>query len=184
MLSDTHSILISGDDARDLARDQFNKKLFRTKIQMDIKFAQAAQFQGNYRLALTKLDQTQSILKSQSQHVNDLKIVWNHCYLRTHLSRAKFVNDPLEALNIFFNASTLKQIVKFDSNDEFLINSELHFTHQLLHSDFTKFLIDAFIACDSKDSQFFTQSILNDTKKCSQLKAYLSVDELKNIEQV
>lgn len=169
-LSATHSILV--DDTRDSAREKFNKKINRTRILMDIKFAQAAQFQGNYKLALNKLEQTQSILKSQSQHIIDLKITWNHCYLRTHLARAKFTNDTNESLQIFFNAAALKQIVKYDRNDEFILRKDLFQNQQILHADFTKFLIDSFITCENGDSDFFNR-IKNDTKKRTQLNDYI-----------
>jgi len=183
ILSDTRSMLMDIDEDHDSARENFNKKINRTKILMNINFSQAAQFQGNFKLALNKLDQTQSILKSRSQHLTDLKIIWSHCYLRTHLARAKFSNDPTESLNIFLNATCLKQIIKYDKNDEFLIRKNLSHDHQKLHAEFTKYLIDTLIGCESKEPLYF-EKMQKDQKKWNQLIDYIQVTQLNSLEEV
>ena len=88
---------------------------------MRIKFAQAAQIQGNYRLALGKLQQTRHVIKNQSLPgmLADLQLIWMHCYLNTHLARAKMINSPDESLYMLFVAILLNEIVKYDSREEF-----------------------------------------------------------------
>jgi len=53
---ENNSILVNNE--QNLAGEHFEKKMKRINFIINIKFAQAAQFQGNYKLALNKLEQT------------------------------------------------------------------------------------------------------------------------------
>ncbi len=179
---DNNSILVNND--QNLAGEHFEKKMKRINFIMNIKFAQAAQFQGNYKLALNKLEQTQVILKNESHQIADLKIIWNHCYLKTHLARAKFAsNDSNKALEIFFKATNLKQIVKYENKNELLMRKELHQENQILHSEFCKFLIDSFMASHNNNTNYF-DGLKNDAKQHKQLTEYLKINELNDLKQV
>lgn len=159
---------------------------------MRIKFAEAAQIQGNYKLALGKLQQTRHVIKSQSRQHADLQLTWMHCYLSTHLARAKMVNSPDESLNMFFGAIVLKEIVKYDASDEFAHNPSLLQAHCLLHSSFSRFLIDSFLNVanaapsnsPSQPSQGFYAKLNSDDKKRTQLADYIKSNDVSNIEQV
>ena len=59
-------------------KKRMRQKLEKNKLLMKIKFAEAAQFQGNSKLALNKLQQTRFILKEHSKDVAGLKINWMH----------------------------------------------------------------------------------------------------------
>ena len=152
---------------------------------MRIKFAQAAQIQGNHKLALSKLQQTNIILKSQSRHLADLQLIWMHCYLNTHLARCKQVNNVEEGLNMFMNAIVLREILKYDSNDEFTTRDDLFQEQQILHANFSRFLINSFIdiSNENESCQLFDK-IKNDEKKKSQLLDYIKTDDISNLEEV
>jgi hypothetical protein len=89
-----------------------------------------------------------------------------HCYLWTHLARAKFATKPEESLNIFLGASCLKEIVKHDHNSILLANKHLQHEQQLLHAKFATFLIDAFLALDSAKSNYFAELMESDQQSC------------------
>lgn len=125
---------------------------------------------GNYRLALNKLQQTKTINKNESTHLRGLQINWMHCYLKTHLARSKFVNTSDERLNIFFGAQCLKELAKYDHNEELLIRKELKQEQQLLHGDFCQFLIKNLIG----SGDYFDQ--INE-KKMTQLCDFIKVEK-------
>lgn len=158
---------------------------------MKIKFAQAAQIQGNHKLALNKLQQTRSILKSQSRHLADLQITWMHCYLNTHLARCKQVNNLDESLNMFLGAIVLREILKYDSSEEFSNRSDLFDEQQILHANFSRFLIDSFFNLknqnqseDKNEEISFFNKIKNDDKKKNQLLDYIKTSDITNFEEV
>jgi len=178
-MSDNQTILTSVNLDLDLAKENFKKKRTRINFIMNIKFAQAAQFQGNYKLALNKLEQSKIILK---KNIADLKIIWNHCYLKTHLARAKFnSNDSNKSLDIFFKAKNLKQIVSFENKDQFLLRKDFHQENQLLHSEFCKFLIDSFMASQNNDTNYFDDLTEHTIKQRNQLAEYLNVKEANDL---
>ncbi len=152
------------------------KKIEKSKVLMKISFAQAAQYQGNFRLALSKLQQTRSIIKSQQSHFADLQIVWMQCYLGTHLARSKSVNNPEEALNMFLNAATLKEILKYDDCKEYSTRKDLYQKHQILHAHFCKFLIDSLI----RVPDYYEKA---DEKKRIQLDDYTKLSEATYYEE-
>lgn len=161
-------------------KEQSLKRIERVKISMQINFAQAAQYQGNYRLALNKLQQTKSICKNQASHLPDLQVNWMHCYLRTHLARAQFkANKPEEALDIFLNALCLKEIIKYDQHPELIIRADLKHRQQLLHGHFAKFLIDALLALDSAGTTLYFDELRScaDNRKRSQLFEYARLEQ-------
>lgn len=185
------SIYIANREENESTRQKVLNKIKKSKVWMRIKFAQAAQIQGNYKLALGKLQQTRNVIKSgqQQQHQSrllaDLQLTWMHCYLNTHLARAKMVNSPDEMLNMFFGAIVLKEIVKYDSSEEFTRHRELLQDHCLLHASFCRFLIDSFLnlANSTADMSFYAK--LNaDDKKRNQLMDYIKTDDVSNIEDV
>lgn len=168
------------------ARKNLLNKLEKSKIHMRIKFAQAAQIQGYHKLALNRLQQTRSVMKSKSSHLADLQVNWIHCYLSTHLARSRASNNPDDSLNTFLGALVLKEILKYDNSDEFTNRPDLFQDHCMLHANFSRFLIDSFMnlsnaATDSK--QVFVQ-INKDDRKRSQLVEYAKTNDLSNIEEV
>ena len=165
------------DDHEEEAKKKLLRKMEKSKILMKIKFAQAAQFQGNNKLALMKLAQTRSVVKSQSRHLLDLQITWTHCYLKTHLARAKLVNDSEEGLNMFIGALALKEITKYDSSQEFEARNDLHQDHQILHGQFSKFLIESLIRIENTTTGFFEGTLQADEKKSSSIKNYLQTSD-------
>jgi len=166
-LLDTTTATTSTIDKR-----QVLKRMEKFKIHMQISFAQAAQCQHNHRLALNKLQQTREIAKNQSSHLNDLQVTWMHCYMETHLARARFVNSPAEKLSIFFGAACLKEIRKYDGNEQLLIRRDLGQTQQILHGRFCKFLIENF----SEASGYFGEL---SEKSRSQLSDYVGRESLE-----
>ena len=170
------------DDDEDLIeKSKTLKKIDKAKEAMVICFANAAQFQGNYTLALKKLKFTKDLSKSQSSHLSDLKISWMHCYLNTHLARSRFANNAEKKLNIFFGALCLKELVKFDTLNELHIGNDLKQDQQILHGKFCKFLIETFIACES--NEYFEQ-LQDDDKKSKQLFDYIGISRSSTLDQV
>ena len=113
-----------------------------------------------------------------------MKIIWNHCYFKTHLARAKFAsNDSNKALEIFFKATNLKQIVKYENKNELLMRKDLHQENQILHSEFCKFLIDSFMASHNNNINYF-DGLKNEIKQQKQLTEYLKINELSDLKQV
>jgi len=150
-------------------------KIDKSKYFMKIKFAEAAQFQGNNTLALTKLKEMSKLTKMQpTRNVIDLKIAYMHCYLKTHLSKAKSGSliSPEENLNKFFKSQSLTEILKYDECDEFLVHKELHQTHQLLHGQFCQFLVESLSGAYINSPTYYNE-FKRDDKKNKQLSEYL-----------
>ncbi len=94
---------LNGDPTEERCeREQVLKRMEREKVSMQISFAQAAQYQGNYRLALNKLQQTKNICRSQASHLIDLQVsvtfwlfflffLWNTCILTWYVKEEIFV---------------------------------------------------------------------------------------------
>ena len=176
---------ISNDQEEFGNRKNILKRMEKCKWTMKIEFSRAAQYQGNFKLALNKLQQTRGITKNQSRDFSDLQVKWMHCYLNTHLARAKFANSSEDSLNIFFGALSLREILKFDDNQELLTKREFYQEQQILHANFSKFLIDSFIAIENNDkrSDFFNQ-FLTDDKKRAQLNDYLKTTQISDYDLV
>ena len=144
---------------------------------MKIKFAEAAQFQGNTMLALTKLKEIRDLAKIKSRDVQDLQITWLHCYLKTHLAKARLnmlngESSIENALGKFFRTQSLAELVKFDNAAEFNSRRDLHRTHQLLHGQFCQYLCEAFLGAFSNSSDYF-EEFKSDERKYRQLSEYL-----------
>jgi hypothetical protein len=180
------SILMQKNNDEDTTSDKMKtlKKIEKIKLNMQINFAQAAMFQGNYTLALRKLKQTGYLNKNQSNNYGDLKITWLHCYLNTHLSRAKLANNCEKKLNIFLGALCLKEIVKYDNNEEFIIRNDLKRDQQILHGKFCKFLIESFISDESYEKNDYFDNLKNDDKKSKQLFDYIKISPTSDLNQV
>jgi hypothetical protein len=161
-------------------------KIDKTKILMKIKFAQAAQIQGNYKLALAKLKDTNKAVMNNNHHLSDLQPIWNHCYLFTHLAKSKMSNNSDENLNTFFNSSILREIVKFDNCPELKRDKELQQEHEFLHSQFCQFLIKSFVdlANSKNDFNSFYSHLLLEEKKRNQLRDYVRSQDITRIENV
>jgi hypothetical protein len=173
------------DDTEYTTKKNIIRKLEKHKILMKIKFAQAAQIQGNYKLALNKLLQTREVCKNQNNHhLADLQLTWNHCYLLTHLARSKSSNSTEDNLNTFFSSSVLKEIVKYDNSQEFVLRQDLYQEHQFLHSEFCKFLIKSFIDLNNTGSYYYHNDLINNEKKRNQLKEYIKYENLPELENV
>lgn len=165
---------------------KIKKKMSKTNFLMKIKFAQAAQCQGNYKLALNKLQQTRSILKVKNLDLSDLQLVWVHCYLNTHLYRCKQVNNVEISFKMFFDSMVIREILKYDSLAERFRNNQKNFLYEeqrVLHSKFTKFIIDSFIEL-KKDSDSPFQSILQEEKNINQLNDYIKNENINDVETV
>lgn len=169
----------------DLTKQKTLDKINKSKLLMRIKFAQAAQMQGNYKLALAKLQLTKGIFKDKSSNLAEMKITWAHCYLNTHLSRAKMANNPDKSLSMFLDAIVLKEITKYDKDDGFSKRPDLFQEHCVLHANFSKFLIDSFVnICNSESSDTFFETLNSDDKKKNQLLDYIQTKDISNVEMV
>ncbi|CAF0815340.1 unnamed protein product [Brachionus calyciflorus] len=162
---------------------KLKKKMEKTNLLMKIKFAQAAQIQGNFKLALNKLQQTRSILKIKNSDLNDLQVVWIHCYLYTHVARCRKNTYLQDGLNMFFDALVLKEITKYDRVcDEFRNNvttEHLYQDQQILHAHLSKFLIDSFLGISVENNSLsFYEDVLENEKNRNQLTEYLKDDEI------
>ncbi len=166
-------------------KNKMLKKLEYSKLLMKINFAQAAQFQGNHKLALNKLNQTKFILKEPAKDWLDLQIIWMHCYLNTHLIRCKVVNSSEDGLNMFLNAMVLREIKKFDQYDEYSVRIDLFQDQQLLHGKISKFLIDILTRIhNNSDNTNYYEKLSNDEKKWTQLVDYIKSSDITNLEEV
>ena len=157
----------------------------KSKMFMQIKFAEAAQFQGNTNLALTKLKEIHKTLnKIQSRELKDLQIAWMHCYLKTHLNKAKLNNNsPEDGLTKFFNALSLKEIVKYDNSSDFIVYKELHQNHQLLHGQFCRFLVESLIGAYNNSPCYF-ETFKSDDRKRKQLSEYIQSDTFSDMDDI
>jgi DNA-dependent protein kinase catalytic subunit len=181
--NETTRMNLDGDDDEDEFENKIREnkkeivgKIDKSKYFMKIKFAEAAQFQGNNNLALAKLMEIKKITKMQpSRRVKDLQIAYIHCYLKTHLSKANSssLTSPKEKLDKFFKSQSLSELVKYDNCDEFYTHKELHQTHQLLHGQFCQFLVESFSSAFSESSEYF-QEFKSDAKKTKQLNEYVN----------
>jgi hypothetical protein len=150
---------------------------------MRIKFAEAAHLQGNYKLALTKLQQTRQVLKAHN--LIDLRFTWINCYLNTHLSRSKRANAPDERLITFFNTNVLKEILKYDdAASELEPRCELYQDHCILHANFARFLIDSLFNATRSSPNYYDERIVADSKKSSQLIEYVKADDISDFDEV
>lgn len=182
-----NTLRFKDDEDSDLfnIKKNIKRKLEKSKLLMKIKFAEAALIQGNHKLALNKLQQTRGIIKSQAVHLADLQIIWMHCYLKTHLARCRQVNNTEESLNMFLGAIVLREILKYDSNSEFANRNDLFQEQQILHANFSKFLIDSLInISNQKDSNWFFEKINSDDKKRNQLLDYIKTNDISNLKEV
>jgi DNA-dependent protein kinase catalytic subunit len=162
------------------------KKIERTKILMKIRFAQALHIQGNFKLTMSKLQQTKSILKSQSSDLCDLQIAWMHCYLNAHLSRSRTaLNSVEERLSRFLGASALQEICKYDEHNEISIGKELYDEQKILHSKFATFLIDSYQTLSSSDTlESYLNKLKKEEKKYNQLVDYVGTKNLSDVKEV
>ncbi len=169
----------------DRVKKSMLKKLENSKLLMKIRFAEAAQFQGNHKLALNKLQQTKFILKEQSTDMADLQMTWMHCYLHTHLARCKVLNNPEDGLNTFLGAIALREIQKYDKSDPYSVRKDLYENQQILHGTFTKFLIDSLTRISNSDlkSNYF-EKLNADDKKRTQLLDYIKTEDISNLDEV
>lgn len=158
------------------------RRMEKSKILMKIKFAEAAECQGNTKLALNKLNHTKFILKENTPDSADLKVAWIHCYLNTHLTRAKSFNDPKESLNALLNANVIREMTKYDESEAYSARRDLFENHQFLHAEFTKFLVDSLARIQNTDSTFFAQLTEND-KNRKQLVDFIGIEDITNVEK-
>lgn len=166
------------EDLFDITK-KLKNKMSRTNFLMKIKFAQAAQSQGNFKLTLNKLQQTRSILRTKNSDLSDLQLIWMHCYLNTHLCRCKQADNELK---MFFDSMVLKEILKYDSLSERFRNNQFNYLYQeqrVLHSKFCKFLIDALINFDSDK-----RDVLHEEKYSIQLSEYIKTNNIHDINTV
>jgi DNA-dependent protein kinase catalytic subunit len=150
------------------------EQIDKTKLIMKLNFANAANLQTNYKLALNKLQQTKFILKNQSVKFNDLKLNWIHCYTRTHLSNCKAINDHERSLKTFLDVATISKLVEYEScaNDLFSINNTLYCDQQILNSQICRFVVDSFV--NIRDVDKYLTNL--DGKLLRQLFMYTCVD--------
>jgi hypothetical protein len=174
------------DDLEEKRRARLLKKIERTKIHMKIRFAQALHTQGNFRLTLSKLQQTRSILKSQSSDVCDLQTAWMHCYLKAHLSRSRTaLNSVEERLSRFLGAMALQELRKCDEHSEINIGRVLYDEQKILHSKFAEFLIDSYLTLSSNGSlDTYLDKLKREEKKYTQLVDYVGTKQLTNAKEV
>lgn len=167
----TNSIVIDKDNHDFNNKSKILDEFKKSKMFMKIKFAEAALHQGNFKLTLNKLQSTKMVTKIESNEFSDLKINWMHCYLKTHLARSKILNSPQESMNVFLGALSLKEILKYDNLSELKVKKKLNLEHQLLHGQFSRFLIDSFLSMNSELPNYLNE-ISRDDKKKSQLLDY------------
>jgi hypothetical protein len=150
------------------------EKIDKTKLIMKLNFANAAQLQTNYKLALNKLQQTKFILKSQSSKFDDLKLNWIHCYTRTHLANCKSINSHERSLRTFLEVSTISKLVEYEAcaNSLFTSNNSLYCDQQILNSNICKLLIDSFVNINGVDN--YLKSL--DRKLLGQLISFANLD--------
>ena len=166
------------DDALQLKRNRKSllESIEETKISMKLQFADAARLQSNHHLALTKLQQTKFLIKSEQQKYNHLKTSWMHCYLRTHLSYSvKQFTSPSDRLINILDMSTLKRLVEYDSiaKDLRLKNrADLYRDQQIINSEFCKFILNAFLHIDNLNA-FLSDLEANNGKLFNQLYSYV-----------
>ena len=95
------------------------------------------------------------------------------------------MNSPEEGLNMLLGANVLKEIQNYDSNEEFAVRMDLYLKQQLLHGNFTKFLIDSLTRIHNSETRTNHFEKLNeDEKNKNQLLNYIKSQDVSDLEDV